>query len=112
VRRTRYFACNEFSRLVLDTLRKADGKPLSGDEIINQVLAAKGFEAADAVMRAALRKQAVTMLRAHRKRGMIEQTGLGRGVRWKMSGASLVTEKSLRQALQRHRGAPFGRRQE
>jgi hypothetical protein len=84
VRRTRYFARNEFSRLVLDTLRKADGKPLSGDEIINHVLAAKGFDAADAVMRAALRKQALTMLRTYRKRGTVDQTGLGRGTQWKM----------------------------
>jgi hypothetical protein len=85
VRRTRYFARNEFSRLVLDTLRKADGKPLSGDDLINQVFAVKGFDAADAIMRAALRKQALTVLRAHRKRGIVEQTGLGRGTRWKLA---------------------------
>jgi hypothetical protein len=85
VRRTRYFARNQFSRLIFDTLRKADGKPISGDEIINQVLAAKGFDTADAVMRAALRKQALTMLRAYRKRAAVEQTGLGRGVPWKLT---------------------------
>jgi hypothetical protein len=85
VRRTRYFARNEFSRLIVDSLREADGRAVSGDEITNQVLAAKSFDAADTVMRATLRKQALTMLRAYRKRGVVEQTGLGHGVRWKLA---------------------------
>jgi hypothetical protein len=34
---------------------------------------------------AAIRDQALTTLRAFRKRGTIEQTGLGRGVRWKLA---------------------------
>jgi hypothetical protein len=83
-RRTRYFARNELSRLTLGALRDANGKLINTDEIANQVLAAKGFDAADAIMRAAVRKQALTILRAYRKRGTVEQTGLGRGVRWKL----------------------------
>src|SRR5207244_11164796 len=35
-----------------------------------------------------------------------------RGSLWNANSVPLVTEKSLRQALQRQRGAPFGRRQE
>jgi hypothetical protein len=85
-KRTRYFARNELSRLILGALRDADGKPLSTDEIAGQALAAKGFEAADAIMRAAVRKQALSMLRGYRKRGVVNQTGLGRGVRWKTAG--------------------------
>jgi hypothetical protein len=89
-RRTRYFARNELSRLVLATLRDADNKRMSTDEIASRALAAKGFEAADAIMRGAVRKQALTMLRAYRKRGTVEQTGLGRGVRWKLVDGTLA----------------------
>jgi hypothetical protein len=81
-RRTRYFARNELSRLILGVLREANGKLIATDEIASQALAAKGLDAADAIMRGAVRKQALTMLRAYRKRGAVEQTGLGRGVRW------------------------------
>jgi hypothetical protein len=86
-RRTRYFARNELSRLILGALREANGKLIATDEIASQVLTAKGFDAADAIMRGAVRKQALTMLRAYRKRGTVEQTGLGRGVRWKLAGS-------------------------
>jgi hypothetical protein len=86
-RRTRYFARNELSRLILGALREANGKLIATDEIASQALAAKGYDAADAIMRGAVRKQALTMLRAYRKRGTVEQTGLGRGVRWKINSA-------------------------
>ena len=85
VRRTHYFARNELSRSILGALRDAEGKPLSADEIVGQVLAAKGYDLADAVMRGTVRKQALMMLRTYRKRGMVEQTGLGRGMRWKLA---------------------------
>jgi hypothetical protein len=49
------------------------------------VIAAKGFDVADATLRAAIRDQALTPLRVLRKRGIVEQTGLGRGVRWKLA---------------------------
>jgi hypothetical protein len=39
-------------------------------------------------MRGAVRKQALTMLRAYRKRGAVEQIGLGRGVRWRLVAAA------------------------
>jgi hypothetical protein len=81
----RYFARNELSRLILGALRDADNKRMSTDEIASQALAAKGFEAADAIMRGAVRKQALTMLRAYRQRGTVEQSGLGRGMRWKLA---------------------------
>jgi hypothetical protein len=84
-RRTRYFARNELSRLILEALRDADGKLLSTDEIAGQALVAKGFDAADTIMRGAVRKQALSMLRGYRKRGTVEQIGLGRGVRWQVA---------------------------
>jgi hypothetical protein len=66
----------------MDALRDAPGL-ITTDEIAAQVIAAKGFEAADAALRKAVGDQALTTLRAFRKRGTVEQIGLGRGVRWK-----------------------------
>jgi hypothetical protein len=85
-RRTRYFARNELARLCMDVLRDARGL-ITTDEIAAQVIAAKGFEVADTTLRAAVRDQLLTVLRAARKRGTVEQMGLGRGVRWKLASA-------------------------
>jgi hypothetical protein len=85
-RRTRYFAKGELSRLVLEALRDARSKPLGTDDIAGQVITAKSFDATDGVLRAAIRDQALTALRAFRKRGSVEQIGLGRGLRWKLAG--------------------------
>jgi hypothetical protein len=57
---------------------------IATDEIAAQVIAAKGFETADSTLRASIRDQLLTVLRAARKRGTVEQMGLGRGVRWRM----------------------------
>jgi hypothetical protein len=81
-RRTRYFARNELSRLCRESLR--DNERLSTEDIVNAVIAAKGFDPGDAVLRKALRVQLLTALRAMRKRSAGEQTGLGRGVRWEL----------------------------
>ena len=86
-RRTRYFARNELARLCMDALRDAPGLTTT-DEIAAQVIAAKGFETADSSLRAAIRDQLLTVLRAARKRGTVEQMGLGRGVRWKLANGA------------------------
>jgi hypothetical protein len=83
-RRTRYFARNELARLCMGVLREAPGL-ITTDEIAAQVIAAKGFEAADSTLRASIRDQLLTVLRVARKRGTVEQMGLGRGVRWKIA---------------------------
>jgi hypothetical protein len=82
--RRRYFARNELARLCMDALRGAPGL-ITTDEIASQVIAAKGFDGADSILRAAIREQMLTVLRAARKRGTVEQVGLGRGVRWKLA---------------------------
>jgi hypothetical protein len=48
-RRNRYFSRNELSRLCLGVLRTAAGELLSTDEITGRVIAAKGFDAGDAI---------------------------------------------------------------
>src|SRR5689334_24365514 len=55
-RRNRYFARNELSRLCLGVLRTAD-EPLSTDDIAGRVIATKGFDTGDAILRAAIREQ-------------------------------------------------------
>jgi hypothetical protein len=81
------FARNELTRLCMDALRAADGAPMSTDEIAGHVIEAKSFDAADAALRKAVSEQALGMIRSFRKRGTVEQIGLGRGVRWKLAGA-------------------------
>jgi hypothetical protein len=87
-RRTRYFARNELSRLCMDALRAADGALLTTDAIAGQIIEAKGLDAADAALRKAIGEQALALLRSLRKRGTVEQIGLGRGVRWKLAGGA------------------------
>jgi hypothetical protein len=82
-RRTRYFARNELSRLCMNALRAANGSLMTTDDIAGRLIEAKGFDAADAVLRKALGEQVLTIMRSFRKRGTVEQIGLGRGVRWK-----------------------------
>jgi hypothetical protein len=86
-RRTRYFARNELSRLCMDALRAADGAMLSTDDIAGRLIEAKSFDAADAALRKAIGEQCLALMRSFRKRGTVEQIGLGRGVRWKLAGA-------------------------
>jgi hypothetical protein len=84
IRRTRYFARNELSRLVMDALRAADGALLTTEAIAGRVIDAKGFGADDGALRKAIGEQCLAMLRSFRKRGTVEQIGLGRGVRWRV----------------------------
>jgi hypothetical protein len=86
-KRTRYFARNELARLCMDALRDASGL-ITTDEIAAQVIAVKSFESADSTLRASIRDQLLTVLRAARKRGTVEQIGLGRGVRWKLANGA------------------------
>jgi hypothetical protein len=87
-KRTRYFARNELSRLCMDALRASEGVTGTTDEIAGQIIGAKGFDPADVVLRKAIGDQVLTTVRAFRKRGTVEQIGLGRGVRWKLGEAA------------------------
>jgi hypothetical protein len=63
----------------------ADGALMKTDDIAGRLIEVKGFDAADAVLRKAISDQVLTVMRAFRKRGTVEQIGLGRGVRWKLA---------------------------
>jgi hypothetical protein len=88
VRRTRYFARNELSRLCMDALRAADGALLTTDEIAGRIIEVKRFDTADAVLRKAIGDQSLALMRLFRKRGTVEQIGLGRGARWKSANGA------------------------
>jgi hypothetical protein len=63
----------------MDALRAADGALVTTEEIVGRVIEAKRFDGADVVLRGSIRDQALTLLRSFRKRGTVEQIGLGRG---------------------------------
>jgi hypothetical protein len=77
-RRNRYFARNELSRLCLGVLRTAAGELLSTDEIAGRVIAAKGFDTADAILRAAIREQVGSIVKRLHRNGAVENIGAGR----------------------------------
>ena len=84
-RRNRYFARNELSRLCLGVLRTTAGELLSTDDIAGRVIATKGFETGDEILRASIREQVgSTVKRLHRER-IIENVGAGRASKWKLA---------------------------
>lgn len=83
-RRNRYFARNELSRLCLGVLRIAAGQPMSLDDIVGQVIATKGFDVADGILRAAIRDQVGDIVKRLHRRSEVEKIGRGRAIRWKL----------------------------
>jgi hypothetical protein len=84
-RRNRYFARNELSRLCLSTLRTAAGELLSTDEIAGRVIAVKGFDSGDTILRAAIREQVGSTVKRLHRNGAIENVGAGRASKWKLA---------------------------
>src|SRR5438045_8705622 len=72
-RRNRYFARNELSRLCLGVLRAAAGELLSTDDIAGRVIAAKGFDAGDAILRTAIREQVGSTVKRFNRDGTVEK---------------------------------------
>jgi hypothetical protein len=68
VRRTRYFARNELSRLCMDALRAADGALMTTDELVGRVIAEKGFDAGDTALRKAISEQVLALFRSFGRR--------------------------------------------
>jgi hypothetical protein len=86
-RRNRYFARNELSRLCLGVLRTAAGELLSTDDIAGRVIAAKGFDSGDELLRTAIREQIGSIVKRLHRNGEIENEGAGRASRWRLAGA-------------------------
>jgi hypothetical protein len=83
-RRNRYFARNELSRLCLGVLRTAAGELLSTDDIAGGVIVAKGFDAGDSILRAAIRDQVGSTVKRLHRTGAIKNIGAGRASKWKL----------------------------
>src|SRR5438477_12072134 len=84
-RRNRYFARNELSRLCLGVLRTAASELLSTDDIGGRVIAAKGFDTGDAMLRAAIREQVGSIVKRMHTNGAIENIRAGRANKWKLT---------------------------
>jgi chromosome condensin MukBEF MukE localization factor len=74
-------------RLCLGVLRTAAGELLSTEEIAGRVIAAKGFDTGDAILREAIREQAGSIVKRLRRNGVIENVGAGRASKWKLTGS-------------------------
>src|ERR1700746_312978 len=83
-RRNRYFARNELSRLCLGVLRAAAGQLLSADDSAGRVIVAKGFDAGDAILRAAIREQVGSTVKRLHRSGATENIGAGRASKWQL----------------------------
>jgi hypothetical protein len=83
VHRNRYFASGELARLCLDAFRGAS-EPLPLTDIVERVIAAKGFDAGDRVLQAAIGELIKATLAPMRRRGTVEKIGRRSGVRWKL----------------------------
>ena len=84
VHRNRYFASGELARLCLEAFRDAP-EPIPFPDIVAAVIAAKGFDAGDRVLQAAIGELVKATLAPMRRRGAVEKIGPRRSVRWKLA---------------------------
>ena len=82
--RNRYFGRGELSRLCRELFRDAPG-PLSVADLVAAVIAAKGFDAGDRVLRDRIDDLVKAALGPMRRSGSVEKMGQGRGVRWRLT---------------------------
>jgi hypothetical protein len=87
-RRSRYFARGELARLCLEAFRDATG-PLSQAEITDTIIAAKGFDAGDRVLRTALLDLVKATLAPMTRHGILKKIGKSRGARWNLAARDL-----------------------
>jgi hypothetical protein len=77
--RDHYFARNELSRICQRVLRIAAGELLSTDDIAGRVIVAKGLDAGDSILGAAVRDQVGSIVKRLHRSGDIERVGAGHG---------------------------------
>jgi hypothetical protein len=68
-------------------LRTAAGELLSTDEIAGRMITAKGFDAGDAILRAAIREQVGSTVKRLHREGATENIGARRASKWKLAFA-------------------------
>jgi hypothetical protein len=77
------------SRLCLGVLRTAAGELLSTDDIAGRVVAVKGFDAGDTILRTAIREQVGSTVKRLHREGTIDNVGAGRASKWGISGSGI-----------------------
>jgi hypothetical protein len=63
----------------------AAGELLSTDDIASRVIATKGFNDGDAILRAAIRGQVGSTVKRLHRNGAVENIGAGRASKWKVA---------------------------
>jgi hypothetical protein len=74
-------------RCASESASSAAGELLSTDDITGRVIAIKGFDLTDAILRAAIREQVGSIVKRLHRNGEVENIGAGRASKWKLAGS-------------------------
>lgn len=84
IRRVKLFGGGELNRLIIDALRRADGKPLSTPAIADAIIVAKGY--GQEAKHALIRRVRANLSYLLRHRSAVEKTGNRMTAKWRLSG--------------------------
>jgi hypothetical protein len=84
LRRVKLFGGGELNRLIIDALRRADGKPLSTPAIADAIIVAKGY--GEEAKHALIRRVRANLSYLLRHRSAVEKTGNRMTAKWRLSG--------------------------
>jgi hypothetical protein len=73
----------------MDTLRKADSRPLPTAAIVRGIMTDKGFQIDEGALSAAITDMAITVLRRLSKRGAVAKSGTSRNAQWALAPSLL-----------------------
>lgn len=83
IRRVKLFGGGELNRLIIDALRRAEGKPLSNGEIVDAIIAAKGY--GQEAKHALIRRVRTNLSYLLRERRAVEKIGERLAAKWRLS---------------------------
>jgi hypothetical protein len=91
LRRVKLFGGGELNRLILDALRRAEGKPLSTPEIAEAIIVVKGYghEAKPAL----IRRVRANLSYLLRHRSAVQKTGNRLTARWGLNSGTTLPDK-------------------
>lgn len=83
IRRVKLFGGGELNRLIIDALRRADGKPLSTPAIADRIIEVKGY--GKEAKHALIRRVRANLSYLLRHRSAVEKTGNRLTAKWRLS---------------------------
>jgi hypothetical protein len=83
IRRVKLFGGGELNRLIIDALRRANGKPLSTPAIADAIIVAKGY--GKEAKHALIRRVRANLSYLLRHRGSVEKAGHRMSARWRLT---------------------------